>query len=136
MANLRFFPSLRGKNKTQLSAVEEHTCAPTRFSFETLTMGEVEVFVQKCWAPFSQFLYVHDICESGKGSLGRVYNEATLAEVLYALRILMQCEHPEFVGIAISDYRFKVIPAFWIRNGFDPEGTYVPESGVVHTRVW
>ena len=58
MSNLRFFPSLRGKNKTQLSAVEEHTCAPTRFSFETLTMGEVEVFVQKCWAPFSQFLYV------------------------------------------------------------------------------
>lgn len=124
-----------GKRKTTKYSKEEHVCDVKRIVLNTHE-GLVDVYVNKGWRPLSDHLYIHDICAHGKGSSERIYDTEVLAEVLEALRKTVTKDIPKCKGLSISEYRFTRMPDFWLDQGFEAEGTFVPSSGIVYTRTW
>lgn len=128
--------SVFGKKKTTKYSKKEHVCGVKRLVVTAHVVGPVDVFVNKGWSPLTDHIYIHDICVYGKGSSGRIYDAEVLVEVLEEVRKEVTKDFPECKGVSISEYRFSRMPDFWIRHGFEGEGTFVPSSGIVYSWTW
>lgn len=124
------------KRKTTKYLKAENMCAVKRLVVSTHAVGLVDVYVNKGWSPLTDHIYIHDICVYGKGSSGRIYDAEVLAEVLEALRKTVTKDIPKCKGLSISEYRFTRMPDFWLDQGFEAEGTFVPSSGIVYSWTW